>query len=96
MRGGRRRQAGVGEQLCHHAQTQNDATEDTGRRSFTFRGNSGKAACYHEIAVYRAYTIKNYGINDIWIIFSLNQGYFASMGFPVNSDAFIYSFLENC
>lgn len=30
MRGGRRQQAGIREQLCHHAQMQNDVTEDTG------------------------------------------------------------------
>lgn len=30
MQGGRRQQAGIREQLCHHAQMQNDVTEDIG------------------------------------------------------------------
>lgn len=37
MRGGRRQQAGIREQLCHHAQMQNDVTEDTRTRPFSFR-----------------------------------------------------------
>lgn len=55
-------------------------------------GTSGKAVCYYEIAAYRMYNIKNYSINDIWIIFSLNQCYFAGVDFPVDFDAFIYIF----
>lgn len=30
MQGGRRQQAGIWEQLCHHTQMQNDVTEDIG------------------------------------------------------------------
>lgn len=40
MQGGRRQQAGIREQLCHHTQKQSDVTEDTGTRSGGALGNS--------------------------------------------------------
>lgn len=58
-------------------------------------GNSDKAVCHPEIAVYGMYLIKNFNIDDRWIIFFLrNQGDFASVDFPVNFDALIYIFLK--
>lgn len=60
-------------------------------------GNSDKAVCYQEIAVYGMYLIKNFNIGDRWIgFFSQNQGDFSSMNFLVNFDYLIYIFFENC
>lgn len=57
-------------------------------------GNSDKAVCNHEIAVYGMYFVKNFNIDDRWIIFfSQNQGGLDSVDFSVNFDALIYIFL---
>lgn len=58
-------------------------------------GNSGKMACYSEIAIYYIHSTTNHSTCDRDCFLcseTISQGYFASACFPISFDAFVYVF----